>query len=38
MEAKPKHRTAWIAGIVVLAVLTTLALVFDILVFGILWF
>ncbi len=38
MESKPKKRTGWIVGIVVMAVLCTFALLADILIFGILWF
>lgn len=38
METKPKKKTGWIIGIAVMATLCTLALLADILIFGILWF
>ena len=38
MEERPKKSTGWIIGAAVMAVLTTLALAADILIFGMLWF
>ena len=38
MEERPKKSTGWIIGVAVMAVLTTLALAADILIFGMLWF
>ncbi len=38
METKPKRKTGWIIGIVVMAVLTALAVAADAVIFGLLWF